>query len=141
MSIESILALGRRRRVALMRSTCKILRVGEREWIPATGSYAPAPEEVIYEGPCRIKPTYSPAERDGSSTEREIVLQSYTVELPWSESTAADAINVADVFVMTAGDDVWLLNQRLPVGWVEYADARTHRRIVVWTEERRLNNG
>lgn len=141
MSVESILALGRRRREALMRSTCQILRVGERAWDPKTGTYDPPSEDVIYDGPCRIKPTYSPAERDGSSAEREIVLQSYTVELPWAESTAADAINVADVFVMTGGDDVWLLNQRLPVGWVEYADARTHRRIVVWTEERRLNNG
>jgi hypothetical protein len=125
-----------------MRSTCRIERPGgEPVWNPTTGTYTTPARTVIYEGPCQIKPTFSPAERDGSSAERELVTQSYTLALPWAESNAADRVDVADKAIILSGDDTWAVGKTFPVGWVEYADARTHRRLTVWAEDRGISNG
>lgn len=138
MSVEGILRRGRKRREALMRSTCRIWRPGTADPVfdPATGEYTRAPETLVYEGICQIKPTFSPAEQDGSSAERQLVLNAYNIILPWGEITAENAVDVADEVELTGGDEVWAIGQRLPVGWVEYGDARTHRRLAVWAQER-----
>lgn len=134
MSVSSILKLGRRRRQALMRSTCRILRPGgDQVWDPATGTYTTPDELVIYEGKCQIKPTFSPAERDADAGDREVVLRSYDVVIP---SDASPEVDVADVVVFTESDDEWLIGQRLAVGHVEQADTRTARRVTVWTQDR-----
>jgi hypothetical protein len=137
-SVDSILRLGRKRREQLMRSTCRITRPGgEQVWNPATGDYDIPAETTIYEGKCQIKPTSSPAERDGSAGDRDIVLQSYTLVLPWD---APGPVNVADAVDILSGDDTWANGQRFPVGWVEHADTRTHRRIIFWTQDRGVVN-
>ncbi|MEU7814127.1 DUF6093 family protein [Pseudonocardia sp. NPDC049154] len=138
MSIESILRRGRKRREALMRSTCRILRPGSGDPVfdPETGEYTTPAETLVYEGPCRVRPTFSPAEQDGSSAERQLVTNAYNVEIPWTRSTETTPVDIADVVVMTGGDENWLTGKRLPVAWVEYSDTRTHRRLAVWTQER-----
>lgn len=138
MSIDSILRRGRKRREALMRSRCRILRPGPADPVfdPETGEYTTPAETVIYDGICQVKPTFSPAEQDGSSAERQLVVNAYNIMLPWADSNAAAAVDIADIAVVYQGEDTWLLNQRLPVAWVEYADTRTHRRLAVWLQDR-----
>ena len=138
MSVEGILRRGRRRRAELMRSRCRILRPGSTDPVfdPVTGTYTNPAETVIYDGICQVKPTFSPAEQDGASAERQIVVNAYNLILPWAESNEAAAVDIADIAVVYAGEDTWLLEQRLAVAWVEYADNRTHRRLAVWLQDR-----
>lgn len=141
MSVDSILRLARARREELMRSTCRITRPGgEPVFNPATGGYDTPDRITIYEGRCQIKPTSSPAERDGESGDRDLVLQSYTLVLPWTASNEAGLVNVADAITILTGDDTWANGQTFPVGWVELADTRTHRRITFWTQDRGVVN-
>lgn len=137
MSVEEALRRGRKRREELMRSTCRILRpAGEPVFDPATGAYTAPAETVIYEGICQLKPTFSPAEQEGSSGDRAVALNSYDLVLPYTAVTDGPAVQIEDVVEMLTGDDAWAIGKRFPVGWVEHADTRTHRRVVIWAQDR-----
>lgn len=137
MSVDSILRLGRRRRQALMRSTCRITRpAGDPAFDPGTGAYTPPADTTIYEGICQFKPTFSPAEREGSSGEREAALNAYDLILPWDEANASGRVEIEDVVEILTGDDGWAAGKQFPVGWVEYSDTRTHRRVTIWAQDR-----
>lgn len=133
MSLDALLAHARARRESYMRSECQILRqVGERTWDPVAGEYTAAPESVVYAGKCHVKPTYTPAERDYSTGERELTIQAYEVVLPMS----APEVDIGDVVLITASDDAWAVGQRFPVAWFENADSRTARHVTVFAQER-----
>lgn len=133
MSVDSILARGRARRVALMRSIGRIERpTGEPVFNDATGDYDPAPRELIYEGICQFKPTFNPAQRDRESGDREAAFNSYDVVLPYH---GTPAVAVEDIFTYVSGDDAWAVGKEFPVGWCQYADTRTHHRITVWAQD------
>lgn len=133
MSVDSILARGRARREALMRSTGRIERpTTEPVFDPNTGLYTPATRVTIYEGKCQLKPTFNPAERDRESGDREAAFKSVDVVIPFTQGLR---IEIEDVFTYVDGDDAWALGREFPVGWVEYADTRTHHRFTVWAQD------
>lgn len=118
-----------------MRDTIRIVRDdGERMWDPATGTYTEPVEITVYDGPCQIKPTFSPAERSTDSGDRPVVLQSYEAVLPWGASSEVDS---GDFAIVTASDDGWVVGERLPVGYIENVGNRTARHITVWVQDRK----
>lgn len=137
MSVESILRLGRARRESLMQSTCRISRpAGEPVFDPDTGSYTAPGTTVIYEGKCQLKPTFSPAEREGSSGQREVALNAYDLVLPWDAANLVGPVQIEDTAEILSGDDAWAIGKQFPVGWVEQSDTRTHRRVTIWAQDR-----
>lgn len=135
MSIDGFLEYARERRELVMRDQCVINRsTGEPVWDPTTGTYTPAAETEIYSGKCRIKPTFSPAEREGGGAgDREVVLQVYDIELPWGASAEVDT---GDTVTVTASDDAWVIGKPMPVGSIGYAGNQTVRHVTVWAQAR-----
>lgn len=137
MSVDSILTIGRERRKLLMRSTCRITRPGGNPvFNPLTGLYITPDPTVIYEGICQIKPSFTPAEKVGSSADKELVVQSYDFCLPWDVAGSAPAVNISDTVTVLSGDDGWAVGKSFPVAWFEHADTRTHRRVTCFAEDR-----
>ncbi|GIH70340.1 DUF6093 family protein [Sphaerimonospora thailandensis] len=127
MSVEGLVAAGRRAALALMRDTCVIERAsGERVFDPSTGQYTQA-WETVYTGPCRVKQTGGTAETPYGDAQ-SITLHRYEVRLPW---TAAPQVQREDRMTVTTSDDTWLVGRPLEVVDVGFASTGMARRLVV----------
>lgn len=135
MSVESALKRGRAVRQRLMRSRCRITRPGPaRQFDPATGDYTDGSDLVMYEGPCHFKSWAGMGQRISNVAEREVVLSSYDVILPWT--SGALEVDVSDTVTLTESQDEWVIGRPLPVVSVEFADDRTARHITVSDQDR-----
>ena len=136
------LAIARERRKIMMRSLCEIRRPdGERAWDPETGTYSDPGHTVAYAGICqfRTKSTASPAKRETNIGEAELVSEAYAVMIPYD----APVVYPSDHIVITESDDPWAVARGpFTVGWVEYADNRTHRQLIAFAQDRaQVNDG
>lgn len=133
------LAIARERRKIMMRSRCEIRRpVAERAFDPETGTYPDPGHTVIYAGICSIRPksTASPAKRESNIGEAEVVFETYEIDVPLD----CPPVRTSDTALITESDDQWVVGVALPVGWVEYADNRTHRSMIVFSQDRTAVN-
>lgn len=126
MSVEAALAGGRAARLQLMRDEVTVTRGGVPVFNPSTGQYS-TPSGTVYAGPADVKP------RDVQDTgvevgEREVVLRSYDVALPWSVDAE---FAVDDVLTTTASDDAILVGRPLTVIAVGYGGRRTAHHLTV----------
>lgn len=127
MSVRGALRRGRAAHERLMLDQCEITRAGgEPVFDPETGQYTDPPPITVYSGRCRAKPWT--AAFDMAAGEQEIVLRRYIVMLPQDSSAE---VNVGDTFTTTSSSDEWLVGEPLAVVGVEFATARTARRITV----------
>src|SRR5690348_12136834 len=143
MSLESILARGRRRTEDLMTDTCRITRPAtedDAEWVAQvidedTGQYPEQGRVTVYEGICRIqvKSDINSNVVETTAGEREWTYLTSTLQIP-VETPASATGEVADVRpdniaeVLTAEFDATLVGRLFNVQGIYHKSQATYRR-------------
>lgn len=135
------LAIARERRQLLMRSRCEVRRPNaERAWDPDTGTYSDPGYTVVYAGPCHVLSRISNGIKQSyeEHVSAEYSVETYPIALPWD----APMVDNGDSMQITESDDQWIIDRGpRPIGWVRYADSRTHRVVYLLIEDRpRVND-
>lgn len=132
----AFLAKARERRKVMMRSTCRITRpAGERTWDPDSGTYTPPGYDVIYEGPCHLmsRVTNAISEPYQQLASAEVAAETTPIAIPWD----APRVDNGDTMEILTSDDQWMVDAGpRPIGWVRYADSRTHRIVFILLQDR-----
>jgi hypothetical protein len=103
-----------------MRDTVSISRVTGQAWDDNTGTYTPA-STVLYAGQADVRPLNQSAQ-EVQVAERELVLRTYDVVLPWSVTATFER---GDLVEVTACDDETLTGRVLTVRAVGHGGRRT----------------
>ncbi|MGI5161394.1 DUF6093 family protein [Microbispora sp. CA-102843] len=127
MSVEDVLAGGRRAAAQLLLDACLIERkAGPPTFDPATGEYVQQ-WETVYAGPCRLKRSAG-----GDDTQlgdsQSVTLHQYPVRLPWD---AVPEVRREDRLTLTASDDAWAVGRPMEVVDVGYSGTSTGRHLMV----------
>lgn len=83
MGVDALLARARTRRQVLMRDTVTVTRVAGRVWNDSTGVYDET-VTTVYSGPADVRNLAALTSQEVQVAERELVLRSFDVVLPWS---------------------------------------------------------
>jgi hypothetical protein len=126
MSATTAIRRGRRAAEALMVDTCTITRgTGEQVFDPATGQYVTTAGELLYTGPCRVKPQNN-ADRVVEAGGQAVSLWPFVVSVPVSEVS----FEVDDLVTVTASVlDPALVGKVLRVRQVALGSHLTARRL------------
>jgi hypothetical protein len=83
-SLDSVLAAGRRAAEARMRDTVHVYSQAPDAFDRSTGGTVPGAKTTLYSGKARVKAIAQSTGEDTEAGEREVVLREYEVALPWA---------------------------------------------------------
>lgn len=127
MTLDILAAQARVLAESLMRSTCTIRVVGEPATDPETGHVVAEPGDIVYTGPCRVRPASGPG---GNSQGRvvagdEVTTFDYLVSVPFTVT----AVSERDRVTVTASPDSALVGVEIEVAHVDRGENISARRL------------
>jgi hypothetical protein len=124
-STTQAVAAGRRSARALMMDACTIRHPGTQVLNGTTGDYVVTPGDVVYDGPCRVKP-YTRPPKQVEAGEQPVLEDLWIVSVPLS------AVGVKPWMPMsiTASGDTALVGLALTVRETKGGTTVTARRLV-----------
>ncbi|WP_318201039.1 DUF6093 family protein [Streptomyces sp. SCL15-4] len=130
MSLDAVLAAGRRAAEARMRDTVRLYAQAPDVFDRGSGNTVPGEQTTLYSGKARVKAIAASTGEETEAGEREVVLREYEVQLPWAASLPAGTRIMPGMRIeVTSSPDARMVGLILWVAGATFSDQSTAWRI------------
>jgi hypothetical protein len=130
MSLDAVLAAGRRAAEARMRDTVRLYTQAPDVFDRDSGNTVPGEQTTLYTGKARVKAIAASTGEETEAGEREVVLREYEVQLPWATPLPAGARTMPGMRIeVTSSPDARMTGLVLWVTGATFSDQSTAWRI------------